>query len=86
MDLPALVEDSPGLSALHHVEDLDDFFKRVYAYFFHKGLDVIPISATELVNLAFTIFFSFFLLLIDWRRIWYDCSSSKPQGIRWWGT
>ena len=81
MDLPALVEDSPGMSALQggHVEDLDVFYKRVYAYYFHKGLDVIAISAAELVNLAVTVLVSVFLLLIDWRSIYSDCSSSSSR-------
>ena len=77
MNLPALVEeDGSNLHRQSHIEDLDEFFKNAYAYFYHKGLDYVAVAIAEITNLAFTIFFSVFALLLDWNAVLHDCSSS----------
>jgi hypothetical protein len=79
MEFPALNEEAAALS--HHIQDLDSFLIRAYAYFYHGGLiNLVTAQTTALLNLAFMIALSTSLLLVDWVAVVRDCSESNCDG------
>ena len=62
--------------------DLDDFLRRCHAYHSERGLACALLSrALNLLTLAFTVFFSAFLLtMVNWERLG-DCDAKDECDI-----
>ncbi|KAL0480607.1 autophagy-related protein ATG9 [Acrasis kona] len=81
------------------IDDLDQFFKRVYSFYKHKGFWCLFAYRTlKLINVLFVIGFTSFLsILVNWQQVWNckdqeTCNAASKHLIRenylkdlaWW--